>query len=454
MSVAGKRVVVVGGGVAGVAAATALATAGLPVTLLEAAPSLGGRARSFVDRATGDAVDNGQHALMGCYGAFLALLARVGRRGDLYERALDVPLWDEARGLQRLACPRLPAPLHFAAGVLRFRHLSPGERVSALRAGRALVARYGTGGAHCEGATVARALAELGQGHGARRALWDPLAWATLNADPERASARLLAAVVERALLGSRAASRFLLPAVPLSELYAEPARKYVEERGGTVRCRASADALVLEHGRVSGVRTGGETLPAAAVVLAVPPAPARRLLSPPLAALVPSALDRATPIVSVTLWLDRPIGGPDFVGLLGTETQWIFRVDRIHRPADGRADDRAPARLACVRSGASDWVERPTREIAEIALREAGRALPEARNALLRHSLVVKEVAATLAPDPELQPLRPAATLPVPNAFLAGDWTATGLPATLEGAALSGHRAAALAELAALGAR
>jgi len=451
VSVTEKRVVVVGGGVAGVAAATALATAGLPVTLLEAAPGLGGRARSFVDRTTGDAVDNGQHALMGCYDEFLALLVRLGRRGDLYERELDVPLWDESRGLQHLVCPRLPAPLHFAAGVLRFRHLSARERVSALRAGRALVSRYGRGGAQGDRATVAEALAELGQGARARRALWDPLAWATLNADPERASARLLATVVERALLGSRAASRFLLPAVPLSELYAEPARKLVEERGGSVHCRTAAEALVFERGRVSGVRTGGETLPAAAVVLAVPPAPARRLLSPALARLVPPALDRATPIVSVTLWLDRPIGGPDFVGLLGAQTQWIFRVDRIHRPPDGHADDRAPARLACVRSGASDWVERPTREIAEIVLREARAALPDTVNAVLRHALVVKEVAATLAPDPELQPLRPAATLPVPNLFLAGDWTSTGLPATLEGAALSGHRAAALATVATL---
>ena len=135
-------VVVVGGGVAGMAAASALAEKGCAVTVLEAAPALGGRARSFVDRRTGDTVDNGQHALMGCYHEFLALLTRIGCRGALRESELDVPLWDAARGVRRLACPALPSPLHFAVGVLRFGHLSFGQRLSALRAGRALVTRF------------------------------------------------------------------------------------------------------------------------------------------------------------------------------------------------------------------------------------------------------------------------------------------------------------------------
>ena len=440
-------VVVVGGGVAGLAAASALSEQGCAVTVLEAAPALGGRARSFVDRITGDSVDNGQHALMGCYHEFLALLARIGRRGDLWESELDVPLWDAARGLQHLACPALPSPLHFAAGVMRFGHLSFGQRLSALRAGRALVTRFGRNQGKEHASTVAQALRALRQSPQARRALWDPLTWATLNADPEEASAGLLAAVVGRALLGPRSASRFLLPALPLSELYAEPARKFIEARGGTVRCRAPVDEIVVEAGRAVGVRSCGERLGASRVILAVPPAVVRRIAPLPLRSIVPEALERATPIVSVTLWLDRPVGGPDFLGLLDGETQWLFRVDRIHQRKHPHARSSSEgARIACVRSGASAWLELPTREIALIALRETALALPGAARAELRHALVVKEVAATLAPAPALQALRPGPAGPVPDLFLAGDWTDTGLPATLESAAFSGHRAAALA--------
>jgi squalene-associated FAD-dependent desaturase len=433
-----RSAVVVGAGVAGIAAATALAERGTLVTLLEAAPAAGGRARSFVDRTTHDAVDNGQHALMGAYVEFLHLLRRLGRRDALVERDLAVPFWDARRGIRALAAPALPSPLHFAAAVARYGLLSPRERLGALLAGRRLVTRYGSSAAADADDTVAHALAALGQGAGPRRALWDPLTWATLNGDPERASARLLAAVVERALLGPREASRFLLPAVPLSELYAEPGCKYVEARGGRVRCSAPVDELLLEGGRAVGVRSGGERVPADAVVLAVPPAALRRL-SPALAP--EEALLAATPIVSVTLWLDRPLGGPDFLGLLGTETQWLFQVQRLHgRPPGERA------RLACVRSGADAWLPLPPRELVARAFADVRRALPAAADARLLHGLAVKEVAATLAPEPALQPLRPSVETPFANVFRAGDWVDTGLPATLESAALAGHRAAAAA--------
>ena len=434
-----KGVVVIGGGVAGIAAASALAERGVRVTLLEAAPTLGGRARSFVERTTRDSIDNGQHALMGAYVEFLHLLQRVGRREALVERDLDVPFWDAVRGTRSLACPALPAPLHFAVGLLRYGHLPRAARLSALLAGQRLVRRFGGSDPRHPDVTVARALSALGQGSAARRALWDPLTWATLNADPERASARLLAVVVERALLGTREASRFLLPAVPLSELYAEPGRKYVEGRGGSVRCRAPVEQLLVDGRRAVAVRVGAERIEADAVVLALPPAALRRLGPPELAP--PEALLAATPIVSVTLWLDRPVAGPEFLGLLGSETQWVFHVGRLHREPE-----TAPARLACVRSGADAWLDRPPREIVAVVHREVSAALPDAARARLVNALVVKEVAATLAPDPALQPLRPGLETPLENVFRAGDWIDTGLPATLESAALSGHRAAAAA--------
>lgn len=441
-----SRVIVVGAGVAGMAAATALAAAGRGVLLLESTVAAGGRARSFVDRESGDAVDNGQHALMGCYDEFLGLLARIGTRGSLFESELRIPLCDPgladpAARTAVIDAPRLPAPFHFAAGLLRYRHLSLRERLSALVAGQRLVLRHGR--ATRPDTTVAAALAALGQSPRARRALWDPIIWATLNADPEQASARLLAAVVGRALLASREGSRFLLPAVPLSELYVEPGRKYLEAHGGVLRTRTMVDAVEIEDGRARGVRAGGERFEAEAVILALPPAALRRLAVPGVA--LDPALERATPIVSVTLWLDRDPGGPAFLGLLGCETQWIFQVDRIHGQLPAVRGPGAGHRLACVRSGAEAWRDLPRSEIAETVIREARRALPGMAGAQVLQHLVVTEHAATLAPDPEIQPLRPGARTIVRGLLLAGDWTDTGLPATLEGAALSGHRAAAL---------
>lgn len=431
-------IVIIGGGVAGLAAATRLAEANQTVCVLESGPVLGGRARSFIDRTTCDAVDNGQHALMGCYDEFLELLQRIGRQDALTDGAPRIPLWSTDRGIHALDCPRLPAPLHFAAGLLRYKQLSVRERLSTALAGHRLVTQP-------QGdATVTAVLDAARQNTRQRRAFWDPIVWATLNSSPERASAALLATVVKRALMGSFDDSRFLLPRVPLSELYADPARKFIEERGGEVRCRTHVDEIVTKGGLA--VRAGGERLAAAAVILAVPPA-ALSKIGP--AALHPDpSLHRVTPIVSTTLWLDRNLGSdvPDFLGLIDSETHWLFRVDRLHAaPRSNSSPTPEGERIACVRSGAQDWVHLPRPEIAERVWRDIQRAVPSSRGACVAHSLVVKEVAATLAPEPALQALRPGPETEIPHVWRAGDWTSTGLPATLESAALSGHLAADL---------
>ena len=164
MSTPQRPVVVVGGGVSGLAAASRLAEAGRRVLLLEAGPALGGRARSFVDRTTGCAVDNGQHALMGCYTEFLSLLDRVGQRHALTIGEPRIPFWSAAGGIREFACPRLPAPLHFAAGLLRYGHLSIRERLSVAFAGRQWVTL--SPGER----TVAEQLDAMGQGANARSA--------------------------------------------------------------------------------------------------------------------------------------------------------------------------------------------------------------------------------------------------------------------------------------------
>ena len=323
--------------------------------------------------------------------------------------------------------------MHFVAGLLRYGQLSFFERLSVARAGRRLLSD--TPGDR----TVSEQLDAMGQSANARSAFWHPVVLATLNAPPERSSATLLKTVVERALLGSYEDSCFLLPTLPLSELYAEPARKFIEERGGEIRCRTRVDAIQASED--ISVSAQGDWIPARAIVLAVPPAALSRM-APHL--LHPhSELHRTTPIVSGTLWLDRNLGDdvPRFLGLVDCDTQWVFRVDRLQH-GTAKAGSQGE-RIACVRSGAEAWTREPREQVAQQMWADVKRAIPRAREARLLHTLVVKEIAATLAPDPDLQGLRPGPRTENPGVWLAGDWTHTSLPATLEGAAQSGHLAA-----------
>lgn len=436
-------VVVVGGGFAGLAASVALAARGLRVTLLETRPHLGGRAYSFRDETTGTVVDNGQHAMMGCYRETLAFLARIGADRKLVRQPnLRVEMVDVRRGAGAIACPPLPGPLHMLGAVLGYRLLAGAERVAAVRAGLRLLLMRRRRDAALECLTVAELLGRLGQTANARASFWNPVAVATLNESPERAAAAPFVEVLARAFFGSRADSQFVLPGVGLSDLYTDDARRWVEARGGRVECRATVAGLELRDDRVAAVRLrDGRRLAAAACIGSVPPRALAPLLPASLARARPFAALAAlesSPIVSTHLWWDRPVLGVPFVGLLGTTTQWLFDRTRLLGTGDGPGQC-----LSAVVSGdraVAAW--EPERIQAAVAA-DVRAALPAARAARLLHAVVVKEKHATIAPTPAAARIRPGAETPIDNFVLAGDWTATGLPPTIESAVASGHRAA-----------
>jgi hydroxysqualene dehydroxylase len=431
-------VAVIGGGFAGLAAATALAEAGRRVLVLEARGELGGRATAFIDRETGELVDNGQHVLFGCYRETFRLLRRIGAEGHVRTQpSLEVAYLDDAGRRSVLRCPRLPSPLHLVAGILGWTALDWHDRLSVLRVARPLLAARTSGPATAPGETVDAWLERHGQRGRLRDWLWEPLAVAALNQAPDEAAAEPFVRVLAEMFGSSRTDASLVLPLKPLHAMYAHPARHYIEAKGGTVTLNALA-RVRLERGSVAGIEVRGEPLAVSRVVAAVPWFALAPLLVgdvQPMAVIAAAASAMAAkPIVTVNLWYDRAVMDEVFVGLPGREMQWVFDKRR--------AFGETASHLSLVASGADRLVDADTDTLVALAAREVAAAIPGARGAVLRRGTVIREKRATFSLAPG-QPRRPGVETPIRGLVLAGDWIETGLPGTIESAAAAGHRAA-----------
>ena len=431
----GKRVVIVGGGFAGLAAAVELSEGGADVVVLERRRHLGGRAYSFVDSLTGDIVDNGQHLFMSCYRNTISFLSKIGTLDRLeFQKSPRVDFLDSENGFTSFACRRLPAPFHAVSGILGMKGLSAGDKVRALNVGRAL------GKKEPRDETVSGWLKALGQSERIRDRFWNPMTIATLNESPDIASAKMLGKVLEQSFGGGFADSRLGLSRVGLSQLYTSAARTFIESRRSEVRTSAEVKRLVFDGDWVGGCELkSGERLEADSYISAVPPAALSRILPPEVRRRYFPGLLALTcsPIVSMNLWFDRPVINREFAGLLGTRVQWLFNRDLICRSAKGLNH------VAIVISAAYQYTDRTRDELVELARADLESLIPEVKGAKLIHSRVIKEREATISHTIESDRLRPPAATRVGNLILAGDWTDTGLPATIESAVISGCRAA-----------
>jgi len=438
-----EEIIIVGGGLAGLAAGVALSGAGRRVRLLEQKPYLGGRARSFRDSATGSVVDNGQHLFMGCYHSTLKFFADIGTSQTVtFEPQLRVNFLDPNKKVTELRCPFLPAPWHLLAGIFLSNSFSVRQKIDVIRMGRALRSANvaAESSRKIDRLTVEEWLSGLGQSEGLRRNFWDLFCIAAMNEDPRIASALIFERVLRLALFNSPADSRLGIPRKGLSECYTNAAAKAITDKGGRVELRRDVRALLISDGACRGVRLADGTAIEGQTVLGAVPWHVLPGLLPPDVADMPSFFARVrklchAPIISLHLWFDRPVTDLEFVGLRGTTIQWLFNKGKILGTGENY--------VSLVLSGAHDHVARSKEDLLEMALRELRALLPGMRDAKLTHSLVIKERFATFSPRVGVEAFRLPAVTPVRGLYLAGDWTATGLPATIEGAVRSGYTAA-----------
>jgi squalene-associated FAD-dependent desaturase len=426
------RVVVIGGGLGGMAAAVALASAGTSVTLLESRRTLGGRAGSFEDPQTGETLDNCQHVLLGCCTNLIDFYRRIGSLDRiLYERTIRF-LDADGKSYSLSGTIGLPAPLHLGLSLLRFNALTWGERTALARAMLAMMRLGERERLALANQPFGEWLDQHGQPESLVRKLYDPVLVSGLNENTRQVSSAYAIQVFQGSLLSNSAGYVVGVPDCPLEQLYAR--LPGVDVRPGTRVSR-----LVFAGNSVSGVELpNGQVISADAVILATGHHAAGRLVPDELAEndqrFRASAKIEDVPILGAHLWFDRPVMQFPHVALITGPLQWLFRKDSAGRVLHG------------VISAARDWVGRPKSECLAMFEQQVRLLFPTARDAKLERGVVVIEKRATFSPLPHSDDNRPPQAPPaggIANLFLGGDYTRTGWPATMEGAVRSGYLAA-----------
>lgn len=437
-------VLVIGGGLAGLSAAVELTSRGLSVLLVEQKQHLGGRTYSFTHPETGDEVDNGQHLMMGCYHSTLKYLSMIGSIGEVeLQDDLSIMFRRQDHPSVTLRSAKFPAPFHILSGLMRLNHLRLAHRMALLRVGVELLIRNPDTDTHLQSITVEQWLNELKQPEENKQYLWNIIAIGALNDSPSVISAALFVTVLQRAFFGSRRNSSMVIPKRGLSPVLIDGAEEYIRNHGGKIILNTSVRNVQIDGNKIRTVMLeNGTVVTPKSVLSAVPYFDIPKLFADPDAAGI-HHLDAfvSSPIVTLHLWYDAHFVPETFSALIGSQIHWVFNKSKIY----GRKEEGL-MNLALVISGAHDLIGREKDSLVAMAHSELQRFYPAASLATVVHSLVIKEKRATFSPTVAVGSRRPSATTRVENLFLAGDWTDTRLPATIEGAIHSGFVAATAA--------
>lgn len=438
--------IVIGGGLAGLSAGVALAEAGWRVRLFEQRPFLGGRATSYV-LPDGEHVDNCQHVTLGCCTNLEDFYRRVGSAGKI--KFFDRLVFQDPQGRTgEMQAGMLPAPFHMTGSFAGFAPLTLADKRSIAIAmldilrGKGHTADLDEPG----GISMLEWLKRRKQTRGAIERFWRVVLVSALDEELDRTDARFGVDVFWKGFLSNRTGYRMGVPSVPLAELY-DGCKTEIEKRGGEVNLRMPVRAIHVANGAMTAVEfDGGRKETAEAYVFALPHPAMGELASDEIKQLEPQlgGLGKigVAPITGVHFWFDREVMKEPFVTLLDTTTQWIFNKTALYGTSNGAGKEKGQY-LQLVISASYDLLQKPRQEIIDLCLKEVRQALPAARDAKLLKATVIKEAAATFSPQPGVDRWRPTQETKIRGMFLAGDWTATGWPATMEGAVRSGYLAA-----------
>jgi zeta-carotene desaturase len=432
----GLSVGIVGGGLAGLSAACALAESGYKVTLFERRPFLGGRASSYEHPGTGEIVDNCQHVLLGCCTNLRSFYHRLGVEDKVrwYKRITFIEPGGRSSFIE---ASLLPAPFHTAISFLQYKLLSLGDKLAIARALLALLA----GVPEDSSEDFLSWLRRKGQTQAAIDRFWAPVLISSLNEDLDKSSVKYAALVFRDAFLKSAEAGMMGLPTAPLSELYGVAAG-YIRARGGEVLLRSGVDAVLCDDLGVRVCSNDREFIFDYGIS-AIPFHVLGRILPKSLASdelLQKVSHLRTVPITGIHLWFDREITPLEHAALLDRNIQWMFQKSKILSRFETDGVKASGSYLELVVSSSKHLLEMGRAEIIELAMKELAEFFPTVRDARLVKATVIKEVHATFAPAPLSDEFRLSPRSPWPRLFLSGDWTATGWPSTMEGAVRAGY--------------
>jgi squalene-associated FAD-dependent desaturase len=436
-----EQTLIVGGGLAGLAAAAALAARDVRVTVLESRPRLGGRAGSFVDRETGETIDNCQHVAMGCCTNFRHFCETVGI--DTYFRRQRELFFVGPDGtIDRFAASRWPAPFHLLSAFRSLSYLSSSDRRSLTRGIRALAKRESAAG---DEESFADWLARHAQPESVIRQFWHVLLVSALSESLDRIDVSSARQVVVDGFLSNRHGWEVDIPSVPLDDLYGERIIGWLTERQVEIRLQTGVEKLIETDGRITAVelRDGGQ-LSADQVILAVPHQRVTSLLPESLCveeSIRGVARLESAPISSVHLWFDRSITSLPHAVFVDRLSQWLFDRTALQQTEERTTAGRHYYQV--IISASRNLKEMSQAEIIGAVVTELAEVWPVAAEASLVHARVVTEHQAVFSVLPGSERFRPAQQTAISNLQLAGDWTQTGWPSTMEGAVRSGYMAA-----------
>jgi zeta-carotene desaturase len=429
-----KSVTVIGGGIAGLAAAVFLTDKDFEVTLIEASPKLGGRAYSFFDKTFGSTIDNGQHILANWYHDTFDFLKIIGSFEKLsIQKQLEVRFFDSNSNEYHFKCPNLPPPFHLIAGILRFKALKFGDK-RAMSKLVSMIRKNRISSEELKDMNTDELFSKTGQTEGLINNFWKPFIIAVFNAEPENTSALMFAEMIRTGFL-EKGGSQLVLPDNFLSDIFSGPAVEYLIKKKAVILTGLRVQKINFEEDRVTSIITEDtREFKSDFYISAVPFFEFRNLMGESVYNMDFSKVEglKPSPIVNIHLKFENSIDNifkGKFAGFLGTRTQWIFKVQS--------------SQVCLVISSAKEIAELNKDEIVKIAVNDMCSCLPGLKEIKITESRVIKEMRATFVPDSESITLRPGSKTNFSNFFIAGDWTDTGLPATIEGAVKSGKKCA-----------